>query len=290
MYRPMLAAKSEASTPPRRGYVFEIKWDGLRAILTVAAGRARLVSRGGRDITGQFAEVARAARAQMRDGVYDLELVVLDEQGRASFAAANSRLHLGDDLARLRAQVKSPATAMVFDVLELEGQPLVHRPWKERRAALQDAVTAGGRVLLTEVTENGAQALRAARVAGHEGIMAKRVDAIYEPGRRSRAWLKLKFSLMVDVLVVGFAGGEGRLEGSVGALVITDARGRALGRVGSGLSDEDRRACADRFARIGTRETRAGVTYLQRPIRAEVQAMSRTHTGALREPVFRAFR
>ncbi len=229
-YKPMLATLAE-ETPKGPGWLFEVKWDGFRALARVRGGEATLASRNGNDLTARFEPVARALPAALRttDCVLDGEVCALDERGRPSFSAMQ--------------QGSGPLVYYVFDLLELEGEPLVALPLSERRARLEALVDENVNVTIkvSPAFDDGEALLAAAKQQGLEGILAKRVDSRYT-GRRSREWLKLKTEQSQEFVIAGYTRGHGRREGSFGALVLGVHRGGELvyaGNVGTGFSDAE---------------------------------------------------
>jgi bifunctional non-homologous end joining protein LigD len=179
-YAPMLASSTE-TVPAGEGWLYEPKWDGYRAIVRVEGGEARLTSRNGNDLTERFAPVARAAALALRtpSAVLDGEICALDDVGRSSFS--------------LLQQGTGTLVLVLFDVLELDGRPLLDLPLTERRTLLEGAVdVSGGHVLVSALFDDGDALLEAAREQGLEGILAKRADSKYQPGRRVNDWRKLK--------------------------------------------------------------------------------------------------
>jgi len=229
-YAPMLASLAE-KLPPARGWLFEAKWDGYRTITYLRNGDAQLRTRKDQDYTERFAGVAREIPRALRtsDCVLDGEVCAIDEEGRASFSAMQ--------------QGGRPLVYYVFDLLELEGRPLVEQPFTERREQLEAILDPRNKtVQLSEAFDDGAALEQAAVDQGLEGVMAKRADSRYEPGRRSRDWLKVKPGLQrQEFVVAGYTKGKGRRSGSLGSLVLAVRRGRDLawvGNVGTGFSDE----------------------------------------------------
>ena len=189
---PMLAQKVEAPFDSQ-DHLFEIKWDGIRCLAFLEAGRVRLQSRRLLDLTFQFPELACLGRLPPGT-VLDGELVILQE-GRPSLREVQQRALLQNRqriefLSRMR-----PVTYMVFDLLYLKGKPLMASPFSLRRAALQDLLERfplPGILGPEAVRNQGCQLFAQAMRLGLEGIMAKRLDGPYLPGKRSRYWLKIK--------------------------------------------------------------------------------------------------
>ena len=228
-YEPMRAVAADAP-PVGEGWVFEPKWDGYRAIVTVAGGEVTLTSRNGNDLSERFREVARAATLAITtsDAVLDGEICALDEEGRSRF----SLLQEGGGIPVL----------VLFDLLELESESLLDLPLTERRKRLEQIVDSTGGVLVSPQFDDGAALLEAARQQGLEGVVAKRADSQYKPGRRSPEWHKVKLRQTQEVVVAGYTRGQGRRSGGFGALVagVHDAGVlRWAGNVGTGFSERE---------------------------------------------------
>jgi bifunctional non-homologous end joining protein LigD len=231
-YSPMLATPEE-TIPPGEGWLFEVKWDGYRAIGTIAGGEATLTSRNGNDLTGRFPAVAREAAKALKtpDCVVDGEVCALDERGRASFSAMQ------------QGRPGTPLRYFVFDLLEVEGEPLVGLPLTSRRERLASLLDARNRVVrLSEVFDDGEALYEAAVEQELEGVIAKRADSRYHPGRRSREWLKIKTHGEGEFVVGGYTHGRGRRGGRFGSLLLGVREGDELvyvGNVGTGFGDEE---------------------------------------------------
>ena len=290
-YAPMLAAV--AKDPPRgAGWLFEVKWDGFRALARVRAGEATLTSRNGNDLTTRFEQVARALPASVRttDCVLDGEVCALDEQGRPSFSAMQ--------------QGSGALVYYVFDLLELEGEPLVGLPLTERRARLEALVDENATVKLSAVFDDGEALLAAAKQQGLEGILAKRADSRYTQ-RRSGEWVKVKTKQSQEFVVAGYTRGHGRRESSLGSLVLGVHRGGELayaGNVGTGFSDAelDRLLALLRplerknapFATVPKlpKVKRGDVVWVEPVLVAEVEFAEWTHDEHLRAPSYLGLR
>jgi bifunctional non-homologous end joining protein LigD len=240
---PMLA-RTGPLPPDDRRWAYEIKWDGVRAIGYVDGGRLRLASRNGRDITPRYPELRELGRALAgREAVLDGEVVAFDAEGRPSFQRLQSRMHLTSDHAVRRLSASEPVAYIVFDLLWLDGRSLMGLPYAERRERLLE-LGVNGPTWQTPASHvgDGAALLAASRERGLEGIIAKRLDSPYTPGRRSTGWVKVKNVRETDVVVGGWREGEGRRGGRLGALVIgfyEDGELRYAGRVGSGFDEAE---------------------------------------------------
>lgn len=241
---PMLAAAGDPPTGP--GWALEFKWDGVRAIATVAPGQARLTSRNKRDITGSYPEL-EAVLAQIlgeHQAVLDGEIVALDGRGRPSFSQLQQRMHVQRPAESLLARV--PVHYYVFDLLQLDDQLLLGQPYQRRRERLEgldlDSWTARLRVPAHYRDFEPHQLLEVAGEHGLEGIISKRISSRYEPGRRSPAWIKSALLRTQEVLIAGWKAGEGRRAGTLGALLLGayDDHNSLIfiGHVGTGFTEQ----------------------------------------------------
>ena len=242
--RPMLATTgTPQDISPDHPWRFEGKWDGIRALATVGPAGLTLHSRAGNDFTRSYPEVAELT--ELLDGhsaVLDGEIVVLDDHGVTSFSRLQQRMNLAGarDIARMRREM--PVQYWLFDVLWLDGVSLLRKRYDDRRRVLE-ALPLSGEVCRVPEQLGGSveEALQGSVRRKWEGIVAKRADSQYMPGRRSRTWFKMKNFRTREVVVVGWRPGAGRREGGVGSLLVAvpDGRGglRYAGKVGTGFTD-----------------------------------------------------
>jgi bifunctional non-homologous end joining protein LigD len=231
-YAPMLATLSE-TLPTGRGWVYEVKWDGFRTIAYLRGGDMRLRSRRNQDLNERFAPVVSALPRALRTSncVLDGEVCALDEAGRPSF----SKLQQGSG---------APLVYYVFDLLEQEGESIIDKPLTERRERLVDLLDQRNSVVrLSEGFDDGEALSKVVKDEGFEGVMAKKRASVYEPGKRSRNWLKVKPGLQKqEFAIVGYTRGQGRRSGSFGSLVLAVKQGEDLvwvGNVGTGFSEDE---------------------------------------------------
>jgi bifunctional non-homologous end joining protein LigD len=286
-YQPMLATSTDA-LPQGEGWVFEPKWDGFRAIVRVAGGEVTFTSRNGNDLTQRFRDVARATALRIRssDAVLDGEICALDERGRSRFS--------------LLQEGGGTPVLVLFDLLELESQSLLDEPLAERRKRLEELVSGDGGVVVSPQFDDGPALLAAASDQELEGVVAKRADSPYQPGRRSVDWHKLKLRRTQEVVVVGYTKGQGRRAG-FGALVagVHDAGAlRWAGNVGTGFSDreiERLRSLLRPLERPDSpldpvpkmpRVRPSDVVWVEPRLVAEVEFAEWTHDGRLRAPSY----
>jgi bifunctional non-homologous end joining protein LigD len=292
-YAPMLASQ-KTHLPRGEGWAFEVKFDGYRAVAYVRAGECRLVSRNGNDLTGRFAELAKAVAKAVRspNAVVDGEVARLTAEGRSSF----SELQQGT----------GPLVYFAFDLLELDGVARIGERLDERKAALRELLDPGvSTVVFSESFDDGAALLEAARERGLEGIVAKRVDSPYRPGRRTREWLKLKLDTNDEFLIAGYTRGAGRRAASFGSLVLAVHEGgelRYVGNVGTGFDDAEIRRLLKLFEPLRRdtspfaeepkmpRVRKGDVEWLEPRLVAQVRYGEWTHDGHLRHPAYLGLR
>jgi bifunctional non-homologous end joining protein LigD len=239
---PMFARAGEL--PDRqRDWSFEVKWDGVRAIAYVQPGRLRLESRNLNDVTDAYPEVrGLIEQLGMREAVFDGEIVAFDENGRPSFGRLQRRMHVTSPSAVRRLAASMPVVYAIFDLIYLDGRSLMELPYTKRRQQLE-ALELGGRAWRVPAAHpgEGTALLAATEQQGLEGIVAKRLDSRYEPGRRGGAWMKIKHTLRQELVIGGWVPGEGRRAERIGALLMGYHQDGAFvyaGRVGTGFTEK----------------------------------------------------
>jgi bifunctional non-homologous end joining protein LigD len=293
---PMLAEiGGRPRTDPK--YLYEPKLDGYRALAFVRDGTVRLQSRRGIDLTLPFPEVVTDLESQDVDGmIVDGEIVALGDDGRPSFNALQNRAGLKTAKEIAQAQEEAPVIFMCFDLLHFAGINLRQSPYVDRRRYLSQCLLPGSHLQLVHVSEDAEAMYAAALDSGFEGIVAKRKDSPYQPGRRSAAWQKVKAVKSAEFVVGGFTQGQGARE-SLGALLLgywQDLELRFAGHVGSGLDEAGVAQLAKRFADLKTRKRpfakepplHRPTTWLKPELVAEVKFAGWTPDGLLRAPVF----
>ena len=183
---PMLAKLSSLPTD-ERSYGYEVKWDGIRALAFIQGGRIRLINRNKRDVTKQYPELrALGAELGSREAILDGELVALDEQGRPSFERLQQRMHVSSPSAVRKLTSEVPVSYMIFDLLYLDGRSTMELPYRERRAALEQLDLHGPAWQAPAYHAGAGREFLAAAAEQHlEGIVAKRLDSRYQPGKRT---------------------------------------------------------------------------------------------------------
>jgi bifunctional non-homologous end joining protein LigD len=290
--------------PVGDGWVYEIKWDGMRVLADVSPDGVRAWSANGRDASAAFPELAALAAALAPlDALLDGEVVALDASGRPSFERLQGRMHVTSAAESLRRAADTPIAYVVFDLLRLGGHDLTDRPWHERRRLLEqiaDDLPPG--VDVAQVYDDGADLLAVAGQRGLEGVVAKRTDATYVPGARSRNWVKVKVRRHDEFVVGGWSGGEGNREGRLGSLLVGyhevagDGVLRYAGRVGSGFTSPELDRMARRLAPLAIDDCpfdppppalhARGAHWIRPEVVVEIAYGEWTVEGRLRHPVY----
>ncbi|SEE96128.1 bifunctional non-homologous end joining protein LigD [Streptomyces sp. 3213] len=295
---PMLA--TPGTLPPAgqdARWAYETKQDGQRVLVYLPGdGSVVLRARSGADITAAYPELLPLGRELgSTRAILDGEVLALDEHGRADFQLLQNRMGLADSpaLAAHRA-ANSPVHLVLFDVPHLN-RPLLALPYTDRRAELERLGLNGPNWSTPgALMGHGAEALRATREHGLEGLVCKRLDSVYEPGVRSRAWIKIRNLRSEDVLVGGWVPGKGRLSGLPGAVLVGQRAGgrlRYVGNVGTGWSAAERAELAALLRAAGTDSCPfdpvpavTGARWVVPRLVGEVRYSTRTRAGMLRQP------
>jgi bifunctional non-homologous end joining protein LigD len=299
---PMMARTGELPTDQER-WSFEVKWDGVRAIAYAQPGRLRLESRNLNEITTAYPEVRGLLDdLGMHEAVLDGEIVAFDEQGKPSFERLQRRMHVTAPAAVKRLARSVPVVYAIFDLLYLDGRSLIELPYTERRERLEE-LGLGGRAWRVPAPHRGEGELllEATREQGLEGVVAKRLDGRYEPGRRSGAWLKVKHTLRQELVIGGWVPGEGRRSQRIGALLMgyfEDGSFVYAGRVGTGFTEATLKDLQARLAPLrrerspfdrGPKLPR-DVVFVEPRLVAEVEFREWTGEGVMRAPSFKGLR
>ncbi len=296
--KPMLAESALTLPNDADQWLYEIKWDGIRATFYKRKQEIRLVSRNGRDILEQFPEFQDLKFLRVEYAILDCELVCLDNAGRPVFSDIISRMHRIGKASVAQAAKEKPAYCYAFDCLFLDGKKLVSYPIEQRREWLKAILRTGNHVRISEIFSDGAQLYAAAKAMGLEGIMAKQKQSRYATGNRSGSWLKIKFRETFEAHIIGYTQGKGDRSGWFGALHLAQqtetGEWKYFGKVGTGFD-------MDMIKEIMPRLT--ALEQIRKPIKEAVEEEDRTvwvvpqwmcevtyasfaSTGNLREPVF----
>ncbi|WP_460523212.1 ATP-dependent DNA ligase [Humibacter antri] len=315
-YSPMLATLGTQSQLERddERWVFENKWDGIRALVSVQDGAVRLMTRNGHDVTAQYPELTAIVDGVRSPGVLDGEIVALND-GHPDFGLLQQRMNLQNETEISHLASRVPVRYYAFDILELDGHDITGEEYEVRRAALEHVVTDPhhGVLQVPDVVSGPiGKAMATSRQAGLEGIVAKDRESIYSSGKRSTAWIKVKHHSTQEVVVGGWKPGEGRRANGIGSLLlgipdagiphanIPDAEKLTyVGKVGTGFGDADLddiakrlgnlEADTDPFGDIPKADAR-GVHWVTPTLVAEVEFAEWTRGGRLRQPSWRGWR
>jgi bifunctional non-homologous end joining protein LigD len=288
-------------------WVFEIKWDGYRAVAFIEEGRVRLVSRSQNDLTAQFPELGALPKfVKAQRAILDGEIVALDEKGRPSFSLMQQRTGFQPGKHRLHGRKGVPIVYYAFDLLYLDGFDLRRVALEDHKRLLQEHIKADGVIHYSDhFAEKGLDLFEAARQQGLEGIVAKKRNGPYQE-KRSSDWLKIKITQRQECVIGGYTDPEGSRQ-YFGALVLGlyDRQGRLIhvGQVGTGF---DQKGLKEMYARLHPLETKENpfygsigglrkVHFVRPELIAEVKYSEWTHETTeggvkLRAPVFMGLR
>ena len=288
-------------------WVFEIKWDGVRAILFKENDKIKLQSRSGNDITEKYPEVVTSARECLKESkstVIDGEIVVLDENGIPSFQAHQRRMNVESKKEILVLSSETPCTFYAFDVLYYEHEDLKKLSYLDRRNILSQILGPNDTIKISDyIEEKGIDILKHSKALGLEGIMAKRKSSVYREGVRSRDWLKIKNIKTQDCVVIGYTKGIGNRVNLFGSLLLAvyctkEGKFRFVGHTGSGFDFELLNKLYSKLQGIRTdsmpidhlpymnRQT----TWVKPLLVAEIKFNEWTKDGIMRAPIFLRFR
>jgi bifunctional non-homologous end joining protein LigD len=300
--RPMLATPEERPFR-RKGWLFELKYDGVRVLAEKQGERVRLFARTGAERTAWYGEVATALRhLPVSDAVLDGEIVALDATGRSSFERIQRRFTPSDVEALAEARREIPVVLYAFDLLGVAGHDLRAVPLARRKELLARLAPRLGFVRFADhVEEDGLALHEAARAHGLEGVVAKRADSRYEAGQRVKSWLKLKVARSASLAIAGSVPGKGsrRRLGSLVLAGLCDGEWVYAGNVGSGLDERSlarleaeiaARAIPRPAFRGGPERWPDGARFARPELVCEVRYTEVTSAGVLRQPVFAGLR
>jgi bifunctional non-homologous end joining protein LigD len=306
LVKPMLARLT--NTPfDNKDWVFEVKWDGVRAILLHNKAKAitEIQSRNGKNITHRYPEIIKAISTLVKSNesiVLDGEIVVLNKEGIPDFQMHQKRMNVESqrDIEFLSNEI--PATYFVFDILYIDGRNVEELQLSDRRKILNSVIAEGSkRIRISEYIEEKGKALFKSVIERHlEGIVAKNKHSKYYQGVRSSAWLKIKGILTQDCIVVGYTKGEGNRQDYFGSLILAayDDRGklRFIGHSGSGFGFDQLKETLTVMQRLKTDNnfcpvdsvpyTNSKPTWLRPELVAEVKFSGWTQDLIMRAPIF----
>jgi DNA ligase D-like protein (predicted ligase)/DNA ligase D-like protein (predicted 3'-phosphoesterase) len=289
---PMLATHGSVEKLSSIVWAFEGKWDGYRLLVNANHGELELRSRSGRDVTREYPQLeALAADLADHHVILDGEVVALDESGIPRFEEMQNRAR------------STRVEFWAFDVLALDGRSLLRAKYSDRRKILEALAQTGGLIVPEPLPGDGPAALEYAREHQWEGVVAKKRDSTYQPGRRSQSWIKDKLWKTQEVVIGGWRAGEGGRTSGIGALLVGVPSEEGLqfaGRVGTGFTDKDLATLKKTLEPLHTKETpftkrltgpdAKGVTFVRPELVGEVRYSERTSDGRLRQPSWRGMR
>ncbi len=237
---PMLSGSGQ-KPPEGDEYVHEMKWDGIRALITLEDGLVQIRSRNQNDITSRFPELLQADKTfRATCGLFDAEIVCLDKTGKPDFKKVIHRLMSSGDSTIQKLSKTSPVYCYIFDCLYLDGRSLINETLLKRKEWLKDAIKSDTPYRISEIVDDGQALFEAAKLHEVEGIMSKRKDGKYLPGKRSDLWMKVKVRSTADCVIIGYNEGKGDRKSTFGGLHIAERIEDDLlyrGKVGTGFDD-----------------------------------------------------
>lgn len=288
------------------GWAYEMKWDGLRALAFISGGKVSLTSRTSRDITHVYPELAGLAAASgASQAVLDGEIVAFGGGEWPDFEALQQRMNIASAAQARQLAAGLPVSYLAFDLLWLNGRSLLELPYSRRRSLLEGLGlnAANWQVPPSFTGESGRDVQAVSREHGLEGVMAKRVQSRYEPGRRSASWRKIKNVRRQEVVIGGWKPGEGGRAGWIGSLIVGVYDGDQLvyaGHVGTGFSQQVLRMLGDRLDPLRQAHSPFGTTippedarfarWVEPVLVAEVAFAGWTKSGRLRAPAYKGLR
>lgn len=288
-YSPMLATLGSVEKLSSKAYAFEGKFDGYRLLVEIRGGRIRLQSRSGRDVTGEFPQLESLADDFDHEAILDGEVVALDSGDVPNFGEMQNR------------SSGSRIEFWAFDILRLDGRSLLKVKYRDRRRILE--ALADDLIVPELLSGDGRQAMASARERRWEGVVAKKWESTYQPGRRSLSWIKGKIWSTQEVVLGGWREGSGSRSGNIGALLvgIPGINGlRFVGRVGTGFTERElvklKEALTPMIVDESPFDTKlssqdaTGVRYVRPELVGEVRYAELTADGRLRHPSWRGLR
>lgn len=299
---PMLATKAD-HVPTGPGWIHEVKWDGVRALVDTAGGSTRLTSRNDNAITPAWPDLVDAPLGR-RDVLLDGEIIAMNDAGLPDFRVLQDRMHVRRAATAARLAEQVPALLMVFDVLRLDGADLTGEPLARRRELLEDLVAdgLGGTWQVPPTYDDGEMLAEATRAQGLEGIVSKRLTSRYTPGERSPHWLKRAHRHRLSYVVGGWRPQEGTTD-RLGALLVGEPTRDGLlyrGRVGSGIGGRASALLAEALAPLARgdspfadevpRVDARGTRWVEPRLVVDVDTHHTSRAQRLRQPSYQGLR
>jgi bifunctional non-homologous end joining protein LigD len=296
---PMLAEIGRGAPPGTGDWIYEIKWDGVRALCFIDGGKLRLAARSAHAIDKQYPELSILPhQVSARQAILDGEIVALDAHGKPRFDLLQRRINVAEASAIARLSRNHPVAFIAFDLLYLDGADLRRSPLIERKKLLKDVLRPNELVRYSEhFTGNGAEILEAVRRQGLEGVVAKRPGSVYE-SRRSSNWVKWKVVDTASLVICGFTEGERDRFGALVLGIYNRGQLKWAGNVGTGFDRKMLETAYAKLAPLVTEQSPLGpekgfprkVTWVRPELVCEVKYANWTEDGKLRAPVFMGLR
>jgi len=295
---PMLVEQKK-NVPSSEKYHFEIKWDGIRTIVIVQDDEIKIYSKSGRDLSSKFPElVSDRKKILISNGIFDGELVCIDEQGRPLFHKVISRMHSTGETSILKASKSNPVFCYLFDIINLDGKNVTSEPLEKRKEWLDTIIKTNAHFRISELVADGKALFNVSREMNLEGIMAKRKGSTYYANQRSDQWLKIKFRNSADCVILGYTKGQGDRSALFGALHLAqyDEEGELVykGRVGTGFDTKKIKYLLGRFGEVkqvdkyieDKVDKEKDTIWLEPMLICEIMYASMSSNDTFREPVF----
>ncbi len=297
LYTPMLASAAR-EVPVGSDLSYEVKWDGIRAMIYIYDREVKIISRSGRDISHSFPELCDPQIVKVEHAVLDGEIVVLDQEGRPMFHEVISRMHLQGAAKISHASRAKPVVFYAFDLLTLDGLEVIDMPLAKRRSWLNMILRSKGVCRISRTFEDGSLLFNAIQEKQMEGIIAKRDSSRYHIGQRTEAWVKVKCRYEVEVYIVGYTKGKGDRSKVFGALhLAVKSTGDSFvykGKVGTGFDDKKLRDTYQQIKGIKKShklfdtfiEEEHNTVWIEPRLQCKIEYASLSSNDTYREPVF----
>ncbi len=287
---PMLAKLGSKEDLTKKGFIYEPKFDGTRAIL-YKNHEIKFINRRNNNITHRYPEFNFAKNIKAKSCILDGEIIVYGKNKVPNFNMLQHREQLEQKNLISERSKKNPATYVVFDILEKDGKNLTKLPLKERRKILNKIITNSARLEKVTSSTNGKQLWKKMTKKHFEGVMAKDIESKYHAGKRRKDWLKVKFLKTMDVVLIGYTSGKR----NISALLTAVYHNRKLmftGKVGTGFTEKFLKDLQKKFNSIETKTPQLlsikskNIHWVKPRLVAEIRFLELTHNKIMRAPAF----
>ncbi|MBD3254728.1 MAG: DNA ligase [Candidatus Lokiarchaeota archaeon] len=284
--KPMLCKKAGTDILSSKRYIFQPKLDGTRALYSAN----QLINRRGKNIISRYPEFSTLEIEE--NNIIDGEVIIYNDKGIPDFSLLQSREQTSNKFKIELLSKQIPATYVVFDCLEYQGKDITDCNLEERMKFLKKSVKESKHLEIIFSSEDGKKLWMTIKEYGVEGVIAKKKNSKYFPGKRSDKWLKIKNLKTIDCVILGYTKGEGKREETFGALIIGAYNNNKLinlGKVGTGWSDKELIDLKERMDKI-IKEKRDNKIFLNPKLVCEVEYLDLTENNDLRAPSFKRLR